>query len=265
MNIIITAGGTTEKIDPVRKISNSATGKLASLAAEEFIKQAGNRIEKIFYICEKGTIIPKQALLEVIYTEGVQEVKDALVRLLTTCKIDAVIHSMAVSDYMVNQVTTIDAISGLIAKKLINEKSIDFKNESLLTKLIASYMVENDSVLDNRKKIGSNYDNLIIHMNQTPKLIGMIKSLQPTTILVGFKLLTGVDMQQLLDVGYELLRKNDCDYVLANDLMEITMDQHIGYLMCADQSYQSYMTKEEIAGGIVEKVLANINEKEAAK
>ncbi|MFO7160860.1 MAG: phosphopantothenoylcysteine decarboxylase, partial [[Clostridium] cellulosi] len=37
MNVLITAGGTTENIDPVRKIKNTATGRLGSLIAEEFV------------------------------------------------------------------------------------------------------------------------------------------------------------------------------------------------------------------------------------
>lgn len=75
MNIIITAGGTTERIDAVRKITNTGTGKLGSLTAEEFIKQGGSNIEKIFYICEKGTIVPQLACAEIITTDGVDDAK----------------------------------------------------------------------------------------------------------------------------------------------------------------------------------------------
>ena len=36
--IIITAGGTSEKIDNVRKITNSSTGKLGKLIAEHLMR-----------------------------------------------------------------------------------------------------------------------------------------------------------------------------------------------------------------------------------
>ena len=39
MNIIITSGGTSENIDNVRKITNTATGALGSIIANEFIKK----------------------------------------------------------------------------------------------------------------------------------------------------------------------------------------------------------------------------------
>ena len=51
MKIIITAGGTNEQIDQVRKIANAASGRLASAVAREFVRQAGGELEKIFYDC----------------------------------------------------------------------------------------------------------------------------------------------------------------------------------------------------------------------
>ena len=38
MRILITAGGTSEKIDEVRSITNHSTGKLGSLIAASFLK-----------------------------------------------------------------------------------------------------------------------------------------------------------------------------------------------------------------------------------
>ena len=39
LNIVITAGGTSEPIDNVRKITNSSTGKLGAVIAEELLKR----------------------------------------------------------------------------------------------------------------------------------------------------------------------------------------------------------------------------------
>ncbi len=36
MNVVITAGGTSEPIDMVRKITNSSSGKLGSIIASKF-------------------------------------------------------------------------------------------------------------------------------------------------------------------------------------------------------------------------------------
>ncbi len=59
LNIIITAGGTSEKIDSVRKITNNSSGKLGSIIADTFLNKNDNNIEKIYYICPKNAIKPQ--------------------------------------------------------------------------------------------------------------------------------------------------------------------------------------------------------------
>ena len=48
--IIITAGGTSEKIDNVRKITNSSSGKLGSVIATKLLELPDDKIEKIYYV-----------------------------------------------------------------------------------------------------------------------------------------------------------------------------------------------------------------------
>ena len=72
---------------------------------------------------------------------------------------------------------------------------------------------------------------------------------------MGFKLLSGVPHEELIDVGYRLLQKNGCDFVMANDLREIGKDFHKGYLIHKDKSYDCMNTNEEIADMIVKRVL----------
>ncbi len=98
MKIIITAGGTNEQIDQVRKIANAASGRLASAVAREFVRQAGEKLETIFYVCERGAIIPELSCVEVVTVHGAESVGDVLTYILTNETIDAVVHSMAVSD-----------------------------------------------------------------------------------------------------------------------------------------------------------------------
>lgn len=255
MKIMITAGGTTEKIDPVRSITNTATGKLGSLTAEEFVKQGGGRIEKIFYICGKGAIVPALDCMDVFRAEGAEDVKDILSDLLAAHTIDAVVHSMAVSDYRVESITTVEYLSGWIANRMFHDKMEGFQSEGALAAYIAACIEGNDRLLDNSQKIGSAMEDLILTMKRTPKLIKLIKSLQPSTVLVGFKLLNGVGTQQLLDAGYELLMKNHCDMVLANDLIEIGGERHVGRLIFPDRSHVRFESKKEIAHGIARNVL----------
>ena len=62
--------------------------------------------------------------------------------------------------------------------------------------------------------------------------------------------------EELIDVGYRLLQKNGCDFVLANDLAEIGKDYHRGYLIHKDRTYDTMETNEEIAEMIAERILA---------
>lgn len=261
MKILITAGGTSEKIDQVRKITNTGTGRLGSLTAGEFARQGGTRIEKIYYVCEPGAIVPELDCVEVIPTHGVDEVRDALEKLLTQEKIDAVIHSMAVSDYAVESVTTAENLAVFLADRLFPLGPVRFESKDSLAEFIAACVRENDRVLDRSRKVGSDVGDLMLSMRRTPKLIGLVKAVQPSAVLVGFKLLNGVGRQELLDAGYGVLEKNSCDLVLANDLTEISRDRHAGYLLSPDRTWERFESKEEIAKGIAGRVLNLIDKK----
>ena len=238
-NIIITAGGTSEKIDDVRVISNFSSGRLGMEVARSFLDSAEANVGKIYYLCDKNTITPVDSRIEIVRVMGVQGLMEALEDLLTSEKIDAVIHAMAVSDYTVKKVTTLSAIR-------------------------AGEDDEPDQTSADGK-ISSEIDDLVIVLKRTPKVIGEIKKLQKNTILVGFKLLANVEKNVLIDTGYKLMLKNDCDMVLANDLTEITGAKHIGYLITKNKEYERLSTKKEIAGAIVRKVGRLLAEKECAE
>ncbi len=226
--IIITAGGTSEKIDDVRVISNFSSGRLGMAVAEAFLASESADVEKIYYVCDRNTPVPARERVEAVRVQGVQGLLDALEKLLTTERIDAVIHAMAVSDYAVKQVTTLSAVRA---------------------------GEENDPGRQPADgKISSEIDDLVIILKKTPKVIGKIKKLSEETILVGFKLLANVPREELIETGYRLLQKNGCDMVLANDLTEIEGDRHVGHLILQSGEYETLATKKQIAEAIVRNV-----------
>ena len=231
MKIVITVGGTSERIDDVRTITNSSTGSLGFAIGKAFIQkmEETGEIEKIFYLHGKKAVYPEHENVIPIEIGGVMDLQENLTRVLTEEKIDAVIHAMAVSDYMVHRVTTLDKLMGTEDPEHAQDLS--------------------------GNKISSDIDDLIIHMKRSPKVISIIKPTSPETILVGFKLLSGVPHEELIDVGYRLLQKNGCDFVMANDLREIGKDFHKGYLIHKDKTYDCMNTNEEIADMIVRRVL----------
>lgn len=223
MNIVITSGGTSEHIDMVRKITNSSSGRLGSIIADKFTN------DHVYYICSKNSIKPTNKNIEIIEIEGTKDLENAVKDILTNNKIDVFIHSMAVSDYMVDYVTT---------SKLLSD---NYNNSNLL-----EYLKHNQYKLTD-KKISSYEDDLIIRLIKTPKIIHMIKELSESTILIGFKLLDDVKKEELIDVATKLRDKNKCDYVVANDLKNINATKHIAYIIDKNDNYIEATTKDEIA------------------
>ena len=54
--IIVTAGGTRERIDEVRSITNGATGRLGSLIADELSKRLSAQEHTLYYLFRGGLI-----------------------------------------------------------------------------------------------------------------------------------------------------------------------------------------------------------------
>lgn len=230
MKLIITAGGTTEKIDDVRSITNLSTGRLGNGIGEAVLRNFGDSLEKLYYIHGTRAIPPEGDKVVPIPIGGVADLEKALKGILENEKIEAVIHAMAVSDYMVKELTTLEDI-------------------------------REGKTLDASKKISSDIENLVIVMKKTPKVIQSIKKWNPETLLVGFKLLSNVSREELIQVGHGLLLKNRCTFVMANDLKEMNESGHKGYLIHEDKTYDRMETKEEIAEMVSIRVLEELKKK----
>ncbi|MDR2834137.1 MAG: phosphopantothenate--cysteine ligase [Streptococcaceae bacterium] len=237
MRILITAGGTTEPIDQVRGITNHSSGRLGSLLALNFFND-GHEVD---YITTKGAIqLPQKHNLHTYTIQTTQDLEETLTQLMTQNKYDAVIHSMAVSDYRTKQVFKHDDFIDQLAR------SIESRGDAPL-RMILSEAIQEAKGISSEAKISSDVDSMMITLEKTPKVIQKIKQLQPDTILVGFKLLVDVGFEELLEVGHANLKKNNADFVLANDLSNINGDKHVGLFIYPDGSYKMAATKQAIA------------------
>lgn len=234
---IITAGGTSEKIDNVRKITNSSSGKLGMTIANHILTEDDDCF--IYYVCSKGSFRPTNERVEVIEIEGTIDLRNKIEYLLVTEQIDYFIHSMAVSDYTTDYVTTIDRIKNAVK----NEPDID-KAFNMIESITGT-------------KISSDENNLVIILKPTQKIISLIKALSPKTFLVGFKLLDGVSKDELINVARRLRDKNDCDLVIANDLEKIRNGNHTAYIIDKDDNICEANGKDDIAKKLVKKIKRN--------
>lgn len=236
MRILITAGGTSERIDDVRSITNHSTGRLGRAIATSFLT-AGATVD---YVTTRQAVLPEGEQLQFHFIESTADLERTLQTLLTENKYTAVIHSMAVSDFTPESSVTLEELEQVTAKQ----------PNDLAQALLTQAKLRTD------KKISSDTDHLVLVLKKNPKIIGMIKELQPQTILVGFKLLVDVPLVKLLDVAHQSLLKNQADFILANDLAQITGEHHPGFLINQQNQVKEAKTKTEIAELIKKEVLA---------
>ena len=218
MKILITSGGTTEKIDSVRGITNHATGTLGKYIAEAFL-------EKGYQV----TLVTTKVTVQII--TNVDSLLSTLEPLVKTH--DVFIHSMAVSDYTPVYMTDLNEVEQA-------EHVSDLLNRQ-----------------NTESKISSKEDYQVLFMKKTPKVISLVKTWNPDICLIGFKLLVNVSKDELFTVARESLQKNKACYILANDLTEIKGDKHHAYLLDESHVYEAD-TKKAIANLIFERVINHV-------
>lgn len=221
---VITSGGISEKIDNVRKITNSSSGKLGMTIANHLLESKSDIT--IYYVCSKNALRPSNKSVKIIEVVGTLDLKDKVESLLRNEKIDYFIHTMAVADYMVDYVTTVD-------------------------KMKKSFLNNSDMEVIKDTKISSYENNLVLVLKPTPKIISLIKKESPLTYLVGFKLLDSVSKKELIEVATRLRDKNKCDLVVANDLEDIRNKEHKAYIIDKEDKVVEASDKEDIAKKLV--------------
>ncbi|HFI0346471.1 TPA: phosphopantothenate--cysteine ligase [Streptococcus suis] len=222
MKLLITSGGTSEAIDQVRAITNHASGNLGKIIAEQALKIG----HEVTLVTTKQAVKPEpQQNLTIIEISNVESLKSTLEPLVKNHQ--ALIHSMAVSDYTPVYMTGLDEVQATEdVTSLLDKKNAE-------------------------SKISSKDDYQVLFLKKTPKVISYVKQWNPTIQLIGFKLLVDVPKEELFAVARQSIERNGADYILANDLTDIKGKQHIAYLVDKTSEVQ-VQTKEEIAQLILE-------------
>jgi len=189
--ILITSGPTRGPLDAVRYITNKSTGRLGVILAREALSRGA----RVTFIYGKGSLVPDAdelgpdpfSRLKLVEIETVPELLEVMRGELEGEQYDAVLHSMAVLDY-------------------VPERSVE-------------------------EKTRSGQDEWWIKLVRTPKVIKVIKELQPRTVLVGFKLEVNKSKEELIQIAHQSLLANRANLVLANDLQQIEQGRHVGYIV----------------------------------
>ena len=226
MKILVTSGGTSEAIDSVRSITNHSTGRLGKIITETLLA-AGH---EVCLITTKRALKleahPNLSIREIDNTNDLLVVMQELVK-----EYQGLIHSMAVSDYTPVYMTGLDEVK--TSSNL--EELLDKKNKEA--------------------KISSTDEVQVLFLKKTPKIISLVKEWNPAIHLIGFKLLVDVSEDYLIEIARKSLIKNQADLIIANDLTQISANQHQAIFVEKEQ-LQTVQTKEEIANLLLEKIQA---------
>jgi phosphopantothenoylcysteine decarboxylase/phosphopantothenate--cysteine ligase len=158
--VLITAGPTREKIDPVRYLTNRSSGRMGYALAEAALRRGA----RVLLVSGPTSIAPPGAA-EVTRVESTEDMRDAVMKLLPEASI--VIKTAAVSDYRPKT-----AAGQKIKRKgpmsLELEATPDILKELSLKKsgqIVVGFAAETENVLENarQKLVGKNLDAIVVN------------------------------------------------------------------------------------------------------
>jgi phosphopantothenoylcysteine decarboxylase / phosphopantothenate---cysteine ligase len=162
-NLVVTAGGTQEPIDPVRLITNRSSGKMGYAIAEA----ARDRGAEVTLITTP-TALSRPVGVTSIQVETAAEMKDAVMRAVPNT--DALIMAAAVADYQVAKIAEnkIKKEKGNLTLELINTPDILSEVKGNFLKI--GFAAESQNLLENaRKKLVNKKLDLIVANDITGK------------------------------------------------------------------------------------------------
>jgi len=224
MKILVTSGGTSEAIDSVRSITNHSTGRLGKIITETLLASGHEVCLITTNRALKPEAHPNLSIQEINNTNDLLlEMKERVPNY------QVLIHSMAVSDYTPVYMTGLAEVEA-------SSNLEEFLNKH-----------------NHQAKISSTDEVQVLFLKKTPKIISLVKEWNPTIHLIGFKLLVDVTEYYLIEIARKNLIKNQADLIIANDLTQISANQHRA-IFVEKEHLQTVQTKEEIASLLLEKI-----------
>jgi phosphopantothenoylcysteine decarboxylase / phosphopantothenate---cysteine ligase len=158
--VLITAGPTREKIDPVRYLTNRSSGRMGYALAEAALRRGA----RVILISGPTTLTPPGAA-ELTRVESANEMRDAVLKMLPEASI--VIKTAAVSDYRPKAAAEqkikrkgpltleLEATPDIL-KELVSKKN---------TQIVIGFAAETENVLENarQKLVAKNLDAIVVN------------------------------------------------------------------------------------------------------
>lgn len=250
LTVLVTAGDTSERIDGVRKIVNPATGRLGSLTADMFAMAQA----KVTYVCGLNARRPSQAVEATHIIDSVEEFDRIIDTILDGNSFDCIVHTMAVSEYTLCRITTAQELANDISQSINRMKQDSIED-------LVSKSLHDGRHHQNNKRIPADMEDVVLIMEPAPNIMAKMRAKQPHTLLIGFLLEVDLSREELIAAAKEQISHDNCDYVLANDVENITDSQHLAVLVASNGEVTDLNTKQEIAQMIIKCALEHENQK----
>lgn len=217
--VLITGGGCVEKIDNVRAITNFSSGKTALLIAR--VLKALNPAAAVTYLMSERAVQPKIA--------------GAFGKAKTAGKAEASGKAKTAGAAARDSVKNFSSCADL--QKLLRAELSAYKYDLLFhAAAVSDYSVQSLAVDGKEFKPGkiakiSGADEVLVKLKKNPKLLEQIPALakkkNKRAVVVGFKLTSNASLPEREAAVQKLFAaKNPPDFVISNDLSEITPKSH---------------------------------------
>lgn len=234
--MVVTGGGTIAPIDDVRSIANVSSGRFSASISEACLRLGAN----VWHIHVPHAELPllRQARVD-LDADPFQEHR----------RIDRLRGEWLEARFRLQlrplRRGTVEEYSEALQAVLTSEP-IDV---AFLAMAVSDY-----EPVPVEGKLDSDAETMTIRCGRTPKVIQLVRDWSPSVYLVGFKLLSRVDGDELRSIAERACRINRADLTVANDLQTLKQGRHTVELVRLGQPAESLGPDPALADQLVKRV-----------
>ncbi len=214
MKVVVTGGGTTAPIDDVRVITNVSTGRTAAAITERCLERGA----EVWHVHAPSAQLPylRSAGFNLDAADPRSE-HDRLDRLRSQWR--AAGGRLHLRPLKVGTVAEYaDAL-----RSVLTTEAVDL---AFLPMAVSDY-----EPVPREGKISSKRDDFSITCRRTPKVVRSVRDWAPSVYLVGFKLQSNVEPDELIRQAHDASLINRADLTVANDLRDVKAGRQTLYLV----------------------------------
>jgi phosphopantothenate-cysteine ligase len=244
MKVVVTGGGTIAPIDDVRTITNVSSGRFSATITEECLRLGAH----VRHIYAPSALLPFHRLARLdLDTQNLDDELGRLTRL----------HQEW--EQVRGQLRLVPLERGTVhdyAGTLRHSLQAEPARIIFLAMAVSDY-----EPVPVRGKIDSQTPEIVIRAHRTEKVIRSVRDWCPSAYLVGFKLLSNVDREELLRAAETSCTVNRADLTVANDLTSVAQGRHTVHLVRPGHEPETLGPGPDLARELVDRVWTWANDR----